>query len=49
VGIALYPKHGTSYNKLYNNADTAMYKAKASGKKCFVFFSDSEEQLKKTN
>lgn len=44
VGIAIYPTNGTSYVQLYKNADSAMYEAKAKGKKCFVFYSDKENE-----
>lgn len=37
-GVAVYPKNGESANELLNNADTAMYKAKAIGENYIKFF-----------
>jgi diguanylate cyclase (GGDEF)-like protein/PAS domain S-box-containing protein len=38
VGIAVYPDHGHDADTLLNNADSALYTAKAVGKKTFRFF-----------
>jgi len=38
IGIAVAPQHGRTYEELYNNADTALYAAKARGRNCFVEF-----------
>ena len=40
IGIALYPKDGADSSSLLKNADIAMYRAKASGKNTFHFYSD---------
>jgi len=41
VGVALAPKHGSTFMKLYNNADKALYMAKSLGKnRCCVYRSD---------
>jgi diguanylate cyclase (GGDEF)-like protein len=40
VGIALYPKDGADSSSLLKHADIAMYRAKASGKNTFHFYSD---------
>ena len=38
VGIAMYPSDGTDFDKLYQCADVAMYRAKKDGRNCFRFF-----------
>jgi diguanylate cyclase (GGDEF)-like protein len=38
VGIAIYPFDGTDFDKLYQSADVAMYRAKNDGRNCFRFF-----------
>lgn len=38
VGVAIAPRHGNSYQKLYKNADKAQYVAKKSGKNNYVIF-----------
>ncbi|MBU4109662.1 diguanylate cyclase, partial [bacterium] len=40
IGISLFPENATSYTLLMQNADTAMYAAKAKGKNNFKFFAD---------
>ena len=39
IGISIIPEHGHNTETLTKNADLAMYKAKATGKNRFVFFS----------
>jgi diguanylate cyclase (GGDEF)-like protein/PAS domain S-box-containing protein len=38
IGIALYADHGDTFETLLKNSDTAMYKAKESGKNTYCFF-----------
>ncbi|HTI18909.1 MAG TPA: cyclic di-GMP phosphodiesterase [Trinickia sp.] len=39
IGIALYPEHGNTLERLIRSADTAMYAAKYAGKHTYRFFS----------
>ena len=41
IGVAMYPEHGLDAAELIKHADTAMYRAKASGRAAFHFFHPS--------
>jgi diguanylate cyclase (GGDEF)-like protein len=38
IGISLYPSDGSTTTELVKTADTAMYRAKESGKNCYFFY-----------
>ncbi|MEN3292017.1 MAG: hypothetical protein V7642_1270 [Burkholderiales bacterium] len=38
IGISMFPQDGTTKEVLFQNADTAMYRAKAAGRKTYRFF-----------
>ncbi|MDD3344747.1 MAG: EAL domain-containing protein, partial [Sulfurospirillaceae bacterium] len=38
IGVSVYPEHGLDSEALIKNADTAMYKAKDSGKNTYAFY-----------
>jgi diguanylate cyclase (GGDEF)-like protein/PAS domain S-box-containing protein len=40
IGISFYPKHGNTPEKLTDNADQALYKAKDKGRGCFAHYSE---------
>lgn len=40
IGISLYPQHGDTPETLLQQADTALYLAKAQGRGCYAYFSD---------
>lgn len=48
-GIVFYPYNGSSFEELLKNADTAMYKSKASGKSTHTFYNKTmgDDALKK--
>ncbi len=39
LGIAMYPNDGVIFEELYQNSDTAVYKAKDLGRNCWEFYS----------
>jgi len=44
IGISLYPDHAQSANQLLNQANTAMYQAKAAGRRMFMRYDGKMEQ-----
>lgn len=38
MGVALFPLHGKNFSELYASADTALYRAKQTGKDTYTFF-----------
>jgi diguanylate cyclase (GGDEF)-like protein/PAS domain S-box-containing protein len=40
IGISLFPEHGKSPQILMDNADAALYQAKAQGRGCYAYFSE---------
>lgn len=44
IGIALYPQHGNRFEKLYKNADRALYYVKENGKNAFHFYGRAGQQ-----
>ena len=38
IGIALYPKHASTYEELFKKADEALYASKERGKDCYTFY-----------
>ena len=44
VGVSVYPTDGTDFDALLNNAESAMYKAKESGRRCVRFFTEQMNQ-----
>jgi diguanylate cyclase (GGDEF)-like protein/PAS domain S-box-containing protein len=44
IGISIYPEHGNNADILRDNADTALYHAKAQGRGCFAYFSEELTQ-----
>jgi diguanylate cyclase (GGDEF)-like protein len=47
IGIAIYPHDGVTYNALLRNADSAMYKAKDSGRNRYYFYDEEMTQKAK--
>ncbi len=43
IGIAFYPKHGTTLESLIRKSDIALYKSKENGKNQFTIYSESLE------
>ncbi len=47
IGISMYPADGTTEEELVKNADTAMYRAKESGRNNYQFFTGEMQQAAK--
>src|SRR5690606_15345800 len=48
IGISLYPEHGQVPTELIKRADTAMYQAKAAGRRTFMRYDDAMEVAART-
>jgi diguanylate cyclase (GGDEF)-like protein/PAS domain S-box-containing protein len=44
IGVSIYPEHGSNYEELRRNADSAMYRAKSSAKGAAAFFNQKMGQ-----
>lgn len=44
IGIVMYPRDGATTEEILRNADTALYEAKKSGKRCWRFFRQSMQE-----
>lgn len=44
IGVAVYPTDGEDFDALLNNAESAMYQAKESGRRCVRFFTEEMNQ-----
>ena len=42
IGIALYPKHASTYEELFKKADEALYASKERGKDRYTFYIPKE-------
>jgi diguanylate cyclase (GGDEF)-like protein len=49
IGISIYPDDGSDEQSLLQRADSAMYKAKESGKNAYRFFSAEADRTRVTN
>ncbi len=49
IGIALYPKDGTTLDTLSRSADVAMYRAKQDGRNCYRFFTPAMQERSARN
>ena len=46
IGVALFPDHGNSYEKLVECADKALYAVKGNGRDAFIMYNESFERVK---
>jgi len=47
IGIAMYPDHGSDYEKLVSCADKALYAVKGGGRDAFIMYDESFERVKR--
>ena len=47
IGVAMFPDHGDTYEKLVECADKALYAVKGSGRDAFIMYDESFERVKK--
>ena len=46
IGVAMFPDHGSTYEKLVECADKALYAVKGGGRDAFIMYDDSFERVK---
>ncbi len=47
IGVAMFPDHGSSYERLVECADKALYAVKGSGRDNFIIYDESFERVKR--
>ena len=47
IGVAMFPDHGSAYEKLVECADKALYAVKGSGRDAFIIYDESFERVKR--
>lgn len=47
IGVSMFPDHGTSYERLVECADKALYAVKGSGRDKFIIYDESFERVKR--
>ena len=47
IGVAMFPDHGTSYERLVECADKALYAVKGGGRDAFIIYDESFERVKR--
>ena len=47
IGVAMFPDHGSTYERLVECADKALYAVKGSGRDAFIMYDESFERVKR--